>query len=82
MLLDIVMNDLDGFQVLDLSREHSNIPVVMVTGRCEGPTLRKALNLGADDYVTKPFSAVELVARIKAKLRRTAQAASVWYQAS
>jgi DNA-binding response OmpR family regulator len=70
VLLDVVMNELDGFQVLDLIRERSNVPVVMVTGRCESPTLRKALNLGADDYVTKPFSAVELVARIKAKLRR------------
>jgi DNA-binding response OmpR family regulator len=82
VLLDIVMNELDGFQVLDLIREHSNIPVVMLTGRCEGPTLRKALNLGADDYVTKPFSAVELVARIRAKLRRTVQAASIQHQAS
>ena len=70
VLLDVVMDELDGFQVLDLIRERSNVPVVMVTGRCESPTLRKALSLGADDYVTKPFSAVELVARIKAKLRR------------
>ena len=67
VLLDLVMSELDGFQVLDLIRERSNVPVVMVTGRCESPTLQKALNLGADDYVTKPFSAVELVARIKAK---------------
>ena len=75
VLLDVVMNDLDGFQVLDLVRERSNIPVIMVTGRSEGPTLRKALNLGADDYVTKPFSAVELIARVRAKLRRAEQVA-------
>jgi len=82
VLLDVVMNELDGFQVLDLIRERSNVPVVMVTGRCESPTLRKALNLGADDYVTKPFSAVELVARIKAKLRRAGQTASGQYKAA
>jgi len=82
VLLDLVMNELDGFQVLDLIRERSNVPVVMVTGRCESPTLRKALSLGADDYVTKPFSAVELVARIKAKLRRAEQTASGQYNAA
>jgi DNA-binding response OmpR family regulator len=82
VLLDVVMSELDGFQVLDLIRERSNVPVVMVTGRCESPTLRKALNLGADDYVTKPFSAVELVARIKAKLRRAEQTASGQYNAA
>ena len=82
VLLDIVMSELDGFQVLDLIRERSNVPVVMVTGRCESPTLRKALSLGADDYVTKPFSAVELVARIKAKLRRAEQTASGQYNAA
>lgn len=81
VILDIVMNELDGFQVLDLIREYSNIPVVMLTGRCEGPTLRRALNLGADDYVTKPFSAIELVARIRAKLRRTAHSTTVQYRA-
>jgi DNA-binding response OmpR family regulator len=82
VLLDVVMSELDGFQVLDLIRERSNVPVVMVTGRCESPTLRKALNLGADDYVTKPFSAVELVARIKAKLRRAEQTTSGKYNAA
>ena len=82
VLLDVVMSELDGFQVLDLIRERSNVPVVMVTGRCESPTLRKALNLGADDYVTKPFSAVELIARIKAKLRRAEQTASGQYKAA
>ena len=82
VLLDVVMGELDGFQVLDLIRQRSNVPVVMVTGRCESPTLRKALNLGADDYVTKPFSAIELVARIKAKLRRAEQTASGQYNAA
>ena len=82
VLLEVVMGELDGFQVLDLIRQRSNVPVVMVTGRCESPTLRKALNLGADDYVTKPFSAIELVARIKAKLRRAEQTASGQYNAA
>jgi DNA-binding response OmpR family regulator len=81
VLLDVLMSELDGFQVLKLIRARSNVPVVMVTGRNERSTLRKALNLGADDYVTKPFSAVELVARIKAKLRRAGQTMSGQYNA-
>jgi len=70
VILDIIMPGLDGFQVLDLIRQRSNIPVIMLTARCEVTTLRDALVLGADDYVRKPFCPRELLARIRAKLRR------------
>jgi len=71
VILDIMMPGLDGFQVLDLIRKRSNVPVIMVTARGEVTSLRDALVLGADDYVRKPFSVRELVARVRAKLRRT-----------
>ena len=70
VILDIMMPGLDGFQVLDLIRQRSNIPVIMLTARGEVTTLRDALSLGADDYVKKPFGTRELLARIRAKLRR------------
>jgi len=70
VILDIMMPGLDGFQVLDFIRERSNIPVIMLTGRGEVATLHDAVVLGADDYVRKPFYPRELVARIRAKLRR------------
>jgi len=70
VILDIMMPGLDGFQVLGLIRQRSNVPVIMLTARGERTTLRDALVLGADDYVTKPFSMSVLAARIKAKLRR------------
>ena len=73
VILDIVMPGLDGFQVLDMIRQHSNVPVIILTGRCEVTTVRDALALGADDYVRKPFSTLELLARIRAKLRRAEQ---------
>ncbi len=70
VILDIMMPGLDGFQVLDLIRERSNIPVIMLTARGEVTTVRDALVLGADDYIRKPFYIRELLARIRAKLRR------------
>lgn len=70
VILDIMMPGLDGFQVLDLIRQRCNVPVIMLTAKCEETTLRDALVLGADDYVTKPFSILELAARVRAKLRR------------
>ena len=73
VLLDIMMPELNGFQVLDLIRQRCNIPVIMLTGRCEVTTLQKSLDLGADDYVKKPFSTRELLARIRAKLRQRRQ---------
>ena len=73
VILDIMMPGLNGFQVLDLIRQRSNVPVIMLTARGDVTTVRDTLALGADDYVRKPFSILELTARIKAKLRRTRQ---------
>ena len=73
IILDIMMPGQDGFQVLDLIRERCNVPVIMLTARGEVTTLKDALVLGADDYVKKPFSILELEARIRAKLRRAGQ---------
>jgi len=70
IILDIMMPGLDGFQVLGLIRQRSNIPVIMLTARREVASLNEALGLGADDYVRKPFGRGELLARIRAKLRR------------
>ena len=73
VLLDIMMPGLDGFRVLDLIRQRSGIPVIMLTARADVTTVRDTLALGADDYVRKPFSILELTARIRAKLRRAGQ---------
>lgn len=70
VLLDIRMPDIDGFHTLELIREKSDIPVIMVTAIGEVSSLSNALNLGADDYIKKPFRSGELLARIAAKLRR------------
>ena len=70
VLLDIKMPGLDGFQVLDSIRQRSNMPVIMLTAKRDVTTLNDALAGGADDYIRKPFSRLELLARIKAKLRR------------
>jgi DNA-binding response OmpR family regulator len=70
-LLDIMMPDLDGFEVLETLREISNVPVIMLTAKGEEDDRVRGLELGADDYVTKPFSPRELVSRVKAVLRRT-----------
>ncbi len=71
VILDIMMPGPDGFQVLDKIRQHSQIPVIMLTAKGEKAVLEQALRNGADDYITKPFSVIELSARVKAKLRRT-----------
>lgn len=70
VLLDVTMPGMDGFTVCHRIREFSLVPIIVVTARAsEGDKLR-GLELGADDYVTKPFSTKELVARVKAVLRR------------
>ena len=71
VILDIIMPGLDGFQTLDLIREHSNVPIIMLSAKHEVESLRKALLLGADDYISKPISTRSLIARIRAKLRRS-----------
>ncbi|MDP1715847.1 MAG: response regulator transcription factor [Anaerolineales bacterium] len=71
ILLDVMMPDLDGFEVLETVREFSNVPVIMLTAKGEEDDRVRGLEQGADDYITKPFSPRELVSRIKAVLRRT-----------
>lgn len=70
VLLDIVMPGLDGFEVLEQMRHYKNIPVIMLSGIGDETTKIDTLTLGADDYITKPFSVKELLTRIQAKLRR------------
>ncbi len=72
ILLDIGLPDIDGFEVCRKLREQSNVPILMITARGEEIDKVRGLELGADDYVTKPFGYLELSARIKAVLRRTA----------
>jgi len=71
VLLDVMMPDLDGFEVLKIIREVSAVPVIMLTAKGEEDDRVRGLELGADDYITKPFSPRELVSRVKAVLRRT-----------
>lgn len=71
ILLDVMMPDIDGFEVLRMIREVSSVPVIMLTAKGEEDDRVRGLELGADDYITKPFSPRELVSRVKAVLRRT-----------
>jgi DNA-binding response OmpR family regulator len=70
VLLDVMMPELDGFETLRMLREFSEIPVIMLTAKGEENDIVYGLELGADDYVTKPFGPRELSSRIKAVLRR------------
>lgn len=70
VFLDIMMPVLDGFGALERIREFSNIPVIMVTARGSENDRVRGLDLGADDYIVKPFSATEVLARARAVLRR------------
>ncbi len=70
VILDIGLPGIDGFEVCRRMRAHSKVPIVMLTARDEEPDRVAGLELGADDYVSKPFSPRELAARIKAILRR------------
>jgi DNA-binding response OmpR family regulator len=70
VLLDIMMPVLDGFAACERIREFSMVPIIMVTARGEENARVRGLDLGADDYIIKPFSATELLARVRAVLRR------------
>ena len=76
ILLDVMMPDLDGFEVLEIIRETSKVPVLMLTAKGEEDDRVRGLELGADDYITKPFSPREMVSRVKAVIRRTESAAA------
>jgi two-component system KDP operon response regulator KdpE len=71
VLLDVMMPDIDGFEVLRTIREISQVPVIMLTAKGEEDDRVRGLELGADDYITKPFSPREMVSRVRAVLRRT-----------
>ncbi len=69
-LIDIMMPRMDGFTLLEKVRESKRFPVIMLSAKSEGADKIAGLTLGADDYITKPFNNSELIARVKAQLRR------------
>lgn len=71
ILLDVMLPKMDGFEVCRKVREKSSVPILMLTAREEEVDKVLGLEMGADDYITKPFSVRELLARVKANLRRT-----------
>ena len=73
VVLDLMLPRLDGMEVCRALREESDVPILMLTARVEEEARLAGLDLGADDYVTKPFSPRELAARVRAVLRRTAR---------
>ncbi|MDO4853357.1 MAG: response regulator transcription factor [Clostridia bacterium] len=70
VLLDIMMPELDGLKTLHCIREQSNVPVILLTAKSEDTDKILGLNLGADDYITKPFNPIEVLARVRSQLRR------------
>ena len=73
IVLDIMMPGMDGFEVCRAIRQHSSVPVLMLSARGRERDIVHALDLGADDYLTKPFGVEELLARVRAILRRMVQ---------
>ncbi len=73
ILMDIVMPKLDGITASERIRQFSSVPIIMLTGRAAEEDKVKCLNIGADDYIVKPFSATEVLARVRAVLRRTSR---------
>lgn len=71
VILDLGLPDVDGMEVLREIRQFSDVPVIILTGRTESESVVKGLELGADDYVSKPFDFMVLLARVKSVLRRT-----------
>jgi DNA-binding response OmpR family regulator len=69
-VIDIMMPEIDGYQLIKGLREHSDLPIIIVSAKTENHEKILGLDLGADDYVTKPFDPLEVTARIKAQLRR------------
>jgi DNA-binding response OmpR family regulator len=81
VLLDVMMPKMDGFTVCQQVREFSAVPIILITARGQDQDKVRGLDLGADDYLTKPFSVDELLARVRAVLRRTQFSASERTQA-
>jgi DNA-binding response OmpR family regulator len=74
VIMDIMMPKLDGITTSERIRQFSNVPIIILTARGEEQDRVRGLNIGADDYVVKPFSATEVIARVRAVLRRTTNA--------
>lgn len=77
VILDVMMPRLDGYSTCERIRQFSSVPIIMLTGKAEEDDRVRGLNAGADDYVAKPFSATELVARVRAVLRRAVNTESI-----
>ena len=77
VLLDIVMPDMNGFEVMRRLRDRTNVPIILLTARGSDADKVKGLELGADDYLAKPFSPQELTARVRAVLRRSVGSQSI-----
>ena len=73
VLVDLMLPDMSGMEVIKAIRKTSTVPIIIITARDNDTDKSMGLNLGADDYVVKPFSLIELTARIKANIRRTTQ---------
>ena len=82
VLLDIMMPEMDGITALAKLRQVSNVPVILLTAKSEDTDKILGLNVGADDYITKPFNPVELLARVRSQLRRYLQLGGGQVQAS
>ena len=80
VLLDVMMPVLDGFGACERIREFSNVPIIIVTARGSENDRVRGLDMGADDYIVKPFSATELLARVRAVLRRVQTSGSAFQQ--
>ena len=76
VLLDIMMPQMDGISAMVKIRETSNVPIILVTAKSEDCDKILGLNVGADDYITKPFNPIEVVARVRSQLRRYMQLGS------
>ena len=72
-IMDVMMPKLDGIQATQMIRNEKDIPIIMLSAKSEDYDKIIGLNIGADDYVTKPFNPMELVARVKSQLRRYTQ---------
>ncbi|OTG97738.1 MULTISPECIES: heavy metal response regulator transcription factor [Acinetobacter] len=80
VILDVMLPEIDGWQILKTLRTFSKIPVLMLTAKDHVLDRVKGLDLGADDYLIKPFSYIELLARVKSLLRRSVKVESEYYQ--
>ena len=73
VLMDIMMPEMDGISAMVRIRENSNVPVILITAKSEAGDKILGLNVGADDYITKPFNPIEVAARVKSQIRRYTQ---------